>query len=337
MTMPPNLRDLGRDVNLDKHAEYLQTDEGYRKSCRRVINRLVRDMHKKVPVNIKAVIKAGSFGKGTALKDNSDIDLVVFLSDYHSVQDVKDKMKFLLDVFEEFLGRKGRCKIEGRTQFALKINFKCCRSSHEHKVDLLPACDVLEVGGKMTNARKRKVYEDMLRSDENLRRYFSASLVVLQRNFVVGRPAKLKSLIRLFKSWRISEFRIRSAKGNEKWPTSYVLELITIKKWEEAGCPRSFDLKRGFYSVLNALVEYNELQIVWYKHYSKDSLPSHSSPYVIDPANPFNNIYEQYNKWEEVADLAKSSLEWPLFEVLYKASEKSDSSQTDLNNWNNPS
>ncbi|KAL3868665.1 hypothetical protein ACJMK2_041443 [Sinanodonta woodiana] len=333
MTTLPNLCDLGPDYNLDKYVEDLQTDESYRKSCRSVINRLVRDMHKKVPEKVKAVIKGGSFGKGTALQDNSDIDLVVFLSNYSSVQDVKDNMKHLLDIFEKYLGRKSRCKIEGRTQFALKINFKCCHSSHEHKVDLLPACDVLGVDVKMTKARKWAVYDKMQGSDEDLRRYYSASLVILQRNFVVHRPAKLKSLIRLFKSWRISEFPIRSAEGDEKWPTSYVLELITIKKWEEAARPLSFDLKRGFYSVLNALVEHNELQIVWYKNYVKGSLPSHGKPYIIDPANPFNNIYQSYNKWEEVAALAKRTLEWSLFEELSKASDESSSSSTDLNNW----
>ncbi|KAK3577493.1 hypothetical protein CHS0354_026447 [Potamilus streckersoni] len=297
------LRSLGPNENLDIFdANNLQMNDSYRASCNAVIDRLVKFLQNNVPIKVKEVVKGGSLGKGTAIRDKSDIDLVLFLSDYHTVKSVKADMTQLLSTLENYLGRYGGCRVVGSTRFSIQVDVSC-HALHEHNVDILPACDIL--GGHGTAA----VYGEMARS-EDLRHYYSASLVKLQLNFVKVLPTKVMSLIRLVKHWRKSELPSDSGKG--RWPTSYILELIVIKKWEDAGRPERFDLKNLLHSFLQALVNYRDLKVVWYKNYDR-LYTHHSPPYVIDPANPFNNVMDRCDVWDDVARYARDTLKWPLF------------------------
>ncbi|KAL3868662.1 hypothetical protein ACJMK2_041440 [Sinanodonta woodiana] len=169
-----------------------------------------------------------------------------------------------------------------------------------------------------TMHRPSAVYDEMLKS-EDLRPYYSASLVKLQLKFVKVLPAKVMSLIRLVKHWRKSE--LPSGSGVGRWPTSYILELIVIRKWEDAGRPERFDLKRGLHSFLQALVNYRDLKVVWDQNYNR-LYTQHRPPYVIDPANPFNNVMDRCDVWDDVAQYARKTLKWSLFQGL-KSTETS--------------
>ncbi|KAL3868664.1 hypothetical protein ACJMK2_041442 [Sinanodonta woodiana] len=254
------LKTFGPYENLDIFdAQNLQMNDSYRASCNAVIDRLVKFLQNNVPIKVKEVVKGGSLGKGTAVRDKSDIDLVVFLSNYPTVRSVRADMHQLLATLEIYLRRYGGCNVLVPTPFSVQVNVSC-HASHEHSVDILPACDVLGMHGQSA------VYDEMFRS-EDLRPYYSASLVKLQLNFVKVLPAKMTSLIRLVKYWRKSE--LPSDSGNGRWPTSYILELIVIRKWEDAGRPERFDLKRGLHSFLQALVNYRDLKVVWYQNYNR--------------------------------------------------------------------
>ncbi|KAL3868663.1 hypothetical protein ACJMK2_041441 [Sinanodonta woodiana] len=300
------LKTLGPYENLDIFdAQNLQMNESYRASCNAVIDRLVKFLQNNVPIKVKEVVKGGSLGKGTAVRDKSDIDLVLFLSDYPTVKSVKADMSELIATLKKYLGQYGGCRIVGTTRFSVQVDVSC-HASHTHDVDILPACDVIGMHGPSA------VYDEMLKF-EDLRLNYSASLVKLQLNFVKVLPAKVMSLIRLVKHWRKSE--LPSGSGLGRWPTSYILELIVIRKWEDAGRPERFDLKRGLHSFLKALVNYCDLQVVWYQNYGRLYTP-HSPPYVIDPANPFNNVMDRCDVWDKVAEYARKALKWSLFQGL---------------------
>ena len=124
-----------------------------------------------------------------------------------------------------------------------------------------------------------KLYKEMISCTPEDWEYYSAHFVSLQVEFVKGQPPIVKDLIRLVKYWRktciedTGKTRLPSTciedTAKTKLPSSYPLELITIRCWEEAGKPESFDIRAGFKAVLQQLVEYSDINIRWYVNYKK--------------------------------------------------------------------
>lgn len=55
---------------------------------------------------------------------------------------------------------------------------------------------------------KNAIYVEMASSSPAAREYYSAALAPLQVDFVSGVPTKVKTLIRLIKYWRKTEFEV---------------------------------------------------------------------------------------------------------------------------------
>ena len=100
--------------------------------------------------------------------------------------------------------------------------------------------------------------------------YYSAALVLIQRDFVIERPALVKDLIRLVKYWRKTFLPKKSGK---RLPPSYLLELLTIHAWENANRPERFDVKIGFKAVMEALKNHQRLCVSWGNYYREDLIP----------------------------------------------------------------
>ena len=117
---------------------------------------------------------------------------------------------------------------------------------------------------------RERFYTNML-DDKSNWRYYSAALVLIQRDFVKERPALVKDLIRLVKYWRKTFLPKKSAK---RPPPSYLLELLTIHAWENANRPERFDVKIGFKAVIEALKNHQRLRVSWGDYYREDLIPS---------------------------------------------------------------
>ena len=116
---------------------------------------------------------------------------------------------------------------------------------------------------------RERFYSNMVLPDEKKNwRYYSAALVLFQRDFVIERPALVKSLIRLAKYWRKTFFPKNSAMP------SYLLELLTIHAWENANRPERFDIKIGFKAVMEVLINHQSLRVSWGDYYREDLIPS---------------------------------------------------------------
>ena len=102
--------------------------------------------------------------------------------------------------------------------------------------------------------------------DEENWEYYSAALVKLQVKFVDKQPANVKDLIRLVKYWRKTYI---PQIGHERLPPSYLLELLTIHAWEEAECPKKFNIKIGFKAVMELLKNHSNLRVSWDDNYPK--------------------------------------------------------------------
>lgn len=282
----------------------IEPDTAYNQSCKAVVDRLCQFMQNNFPDHLRPseVRKSGSLGKGTAVKGKSDADLVVFLANFRTMSNLRDNLKDILARMKVYLGTYGGCDVEDTTLHAVKVSVTC--HGHSHSVDILPSVDILRYNSK--NA----IYTEMASSSLPAREYFSAALAPLQIDFVSGVPTKVKTLIRLVKYWRKTEFE--ESTGLQRLPSSYPLELIVIGEWEDAGRPQNFNICKGFYHVLRAIVHYRSLKHAWTVNYNSNHV-SNDEYYVVDPANPFNNTMKACNCWDMVAEKARAFLQKPLF------------------------
>ncbi|NXI09701.1 OASL2 protein, partial [Irena cyanogastra] len=271
-------------------------------------------------IRVLKTVKGGSAGKGTALKNNSDADVVLFLSCLRSYEDQKKNRKFILDLimkrlkacreslqFNVCIGEP-RYKGPDSTPRSLSLTLSSKKSRESIDVDILPAYDAL---GQVTQDAppNAEVYVNLLRACSPPGE-FSPSFTELQKMFVKRCPAKLKNLLRLVKYWY--KELLTPQFPNEHLPPKYALELLTIYAWEEATSPCSFDMAQGFRTVLELLCRHRDICIYWEKYYSlqhreigahvKELLRS-PRPVILDPADP-TGILGQGKDWDLMARAA---------------------------------
>ncbi|XP_071805795.1 2'-5'-oligoadenylate synthase 3-like isoform X2 [Asterias amurensis] len=278
--------------------------EEFARECQSAISRVVRFVHSNCSLDIlefdvDKVVKGGSLGKGTMVKDLSDVDLVAFVNKPY-VQPIAEIGK---DAYKETI-----TGINFNIASTLELNpdvkdikhdeyvvkFEIDVGSRWIEVDLLPTTD---------NIKSHSSYEEMFRymlsKGHGTRQYCSPSLVHRQVQFVKEQPGNVKELIRLVKYWA-SRFLPKYLQK------SYPLELITIYLWEKAGRPeRRLNKAQGLRSVLEVLTNLEELCASWqYMHkdehitqaiIKKDNM---ERPIVLDPANPTFNVCYMY-QWKD--------------------------------------
>ncbi|NXM69378.1 OASL2 protein, partial [Serilophus lunatus] len=292
-------------------------------------------------IHVYKTVKGGSAGKGTALKNNSDADVVLFLSSLKSYQQQKQKRKAMLDLI---IGRLNACrenlqfnvdidepryKGPGNTPRSLSLTLISKETRESIEVDILPAYDALGQVKKDTPPNP-EVYVELLKACSGPGE-FSPCFTELQKLFVKHHPAKLKNFIRLVKYWYkeqaltcpfLSSPQCKLKYPEADLPPKYALELLTIYAWEEGtqSCD-SFDMARGFYTVLGLLCQHQDICIYWEKYYSLQhsqigahikKLLCRNRPVILDPADP-TGILGQGKDWGLMAQLADrccSSLPW---------------------------
>ncbi|NXO36559.1 OASL2 protein, partial [Locustella ochotensis] len=273
-------------------------------------------------IHVQKTVKGGSAGKGTALKKNSDADVVLFLSCFASYQDQKQNRKVILDLimkrlkvckeslqFDVYIGEPNYKGPDSMPR-SLSLTLSSKETGESIDVDILPAYDAL---GQVTQDAppNAEVYVRLLHAC-NHPGEFSPCFTELQKMFVKRYPAKLKNLLRLVKHWYKE---LNPQYPNAKLPPKYALELLTIYTWEEAtGSSNSFDTAQGFRTVLELLCRHREICIYWDKYYSlqhreigahvKKLLRSHR-PVILDPADP-TGILGQDKNWDLMAQAAAS-------------------------------
>jgi 2'-5'-oligoadenylate synthetase len=102
--------------------------------------------------------------------------------------------------------------------------------------------------------------------DEQTRSFCSAALAEVQLDFVRERPAKLKSLIRLVKHWCKSY--LPNSSDRQRMPNSYLIELVTIHSWEQAGKPDRFETAALFKAIMVAFCSHSQLNIAWNRYHN---------------------------------------------------------------------
>ncbi|NXF81257.1 OASL2 protein, partial [Sclerurus mexicanus] len=307
-------------------AEYLQPSTAFSMQVKQTV-RQICDFLKEdcfgTEIHVNKTVKGGSAGKGTALKNNSDADVVLFLSCLSSYQEQKLKRKDMLDLiiirlnacrenlcFNVYISEP-RYKGPDNTPRSLSLTLFSKETGESIDVDILPAYDAL---GQVTEDAppKPEVYMELLRACSHAGE-FSPCFTELQKKFVKRYPAKLKNLLRLVKHW-YKELKLKYPK--EDLPPKYALELLTIYAWEEGtGSSDSFVTAQGFRTVLELLLRYQDICIYWEKYYSlqHSEIGAHvkrllcsDRPVILDPADP-TGILGQGKNWGLMAQAAARS------------------------------
>lgn len=100
-------------------------------------------------------LQGGSAGKGTALQNKSDADVVLFLSCFSSYQHQKQELKHILDLIKESLDARKETlaftvrmsspsyKGPDNTRRSLSFTLRSEKTKESIEVDILPAYDAL--------------------------------------------------------------------------------------------------------------------------------------------------------------------------------------------------
>ncbi|XP_038076301.1 2'-5'-oligoadenylate synthase 2-like [Patiria miniata] len=314
--LQPHQLELWYNENIQRGTTQFDTN------CRLAVDTVVRYLHEVCSTNknlfdISEVIKGGSLGKGTMVKDLSDVDLVAFINPPHMTslgsidpQAYRDKLNAVFKELEAALRRTEDISVRINRSDAYLVNFsvevRSAAANHPRwvEVDLLPTAD--NISGITLDSLFRK----MLQMRGYDRGFYSASLVKFQRDFVKYQPVYVKELIRLVKYWAYTCLPQALRK-------SYPLELITIHRWEEAGRPSRFKKVQGLRDVLQTLTDLSRLRAYWVEHYD-EALAERwieklgcSNPIVLNPANPTTNVcwvYQRPDNREQIQDAAAESL-----------------------------
>lgn len=105
--------------------------------------------------------QGGSLGKGTAVKDHSDVDLLVVINNFRKIDDLREQLPKIISSFAEYLlaavrGETIRIKIIKQTLYTLQFQVCCVEDGDWFDVDFLPIIDVIS---KLYNEQKIKIIE----------------------------------------------------------------------------------------------------------------------------------------------------------------------------------
>ncbi|KAM9622326.1 2'-5'-oligoadenylate synthase 3 [Trichechus inunguis] len=312
--------------DLDKFiSEFLQPTREFldqvSKAVDTICSFLRENCFRNSPIKVLKVVKGGSSAKGTGLRGRSDADLVVFLSCFTQFTEQGNKRA---EIISEIRTQLEACQRE--LQF--KVKFEVSKWENPRVLsfsltslttpdqsvdfDVLPAFDAL---GQLGSGGRPspQVYVDLIHSYNNAGEY-STCFTELQRDFIISRPTKLKSLIRLVKHWYRQCNKMPKGKGS--LPPQHGLELLTVYAWEQGGQESQFNMAEGFRTVLELVSQYHQLCVYWTVNYDtedktiRDFLKRQLQkprPIILDPADPTGNLGHSA-RWDLLANEATACM-----------------------------
>uniref|UniRef100_A0A8C8W7I7 2'-5' oligoadenylate synthase n=1 Tax=Peromyscus maniculatus bairdii TaxID=230844 RepID=A0A8C8W7I7_PERMB len=323
---------------LNKFIEhFLQPDKDFLDQIKRAVHTICKFLKENCfqdqSTKVLKTVKGGSTAKGTALKSGSDADIVVFLSSLKSYDSQQNERSMLvreihrqLEDFQKTQELEVKFEIS-KWEFPRVLSFTLKSRSLNESVDfdVLPAYDAL---GQLRSGfpSRPEAYKELIElyKSSNLRGgEFSPCFTELQRNFIEPRPTKLKSLIRLIKHWYKQCQRKKRSKAS--LPPKYALELLTVYAWEQGSGMDEFDIAEGFRTVLDLVINYQQLCIFWTVNYNFENEPMRSflltqirktRPVILDPADPTGDVGGGDRWcWHLLAEEAKEWLSSLCFEL----------------------
>ncbi|XP_046328855.2 2'-5'-oligoadenylate synthase 3-like isoform X1 [Haliotis rufescens] len=282
----PILEGMERGQSLQQFIQYtVQPSSDDRRKCDHLVDRLTYFLQHHTRLSVNMVVRGGSLGKSTNVLGKSDVDLVVFVNNAKSLQDLATKMSILLNILQDALDSKwtefaGYLEYVNRSDRGLQYNLSCGDNDHVHDVDILPSFNILGAKSPL------EVFSEMKPMTDDERRLYAPCFSQKQVDFVKQTPIKVKNLIRLVKYWAKVEVNIEV-----KAVTSFFLELLVISHWMTNASPSDFVTKDWFREIMTQLTNLTSLRILWPEQYDAASFcVFRENPVVLDPTNPYINV-----------------------------------------------
>ncbi|KAL1768860.1 hypothetical protein HispidOSU_028751B [Sigmodon hispidus] len=308
--------------DLDKFiSEFLQPDRHFltqvKKAVDTICSFLKENCFRNSSIKVIKVVKGGSSAKGTALQGRSDADLVVFLSCFRQFSEQgSHRAEIISEIRSQLEACQQKQKFDVKFEISNRKNPRVLSFSLTSQTlldqsvdfDVLPAFDAL---GQLKSGSRPdpRVYANLIHSYSNAGE-FSTCFTELQRDFIISRPTKLKSLIRLVKHWY--QQCIKMVKGKGSLPPQHGLELLTVYAWEQGSQNPQFNMAEGFRTVLELIGQYRQLCIYWNVNYSAEDETignflrmqlQKPRPIILDPADPTGNLGRNA-RWDLLAQEA---------------------------------
>ncbi|XP_050015024.1 2'-5'-oligoadenylate synthase 3 isoform X1 [Alexandromys fortis] len=295
---------------------HLRPSPQFQQQVRQAIDTILRCLREKCEHKASRVSKGGSFGRGTDLRGDCDVELVIF---YKVLRDFKgqrsQQAEILCDIrtqlqswWQEPVHGLSLQFTEQNRPSALQLRLVSTDLNSWADISVVPAFDA--VGQLNSGDRPQpQVYSSLLSSGCQAGEH-AACFTELRRNFVNKRPVKLKNLMLLVKHWycQVASRDKGGEAAGAALPPAYALELLTIFAWEQ-GCGKpGFSMAEGLRTVLRLVQQYRSLCVYWIVNYSiqDPALRTHllsqlqkARPLILDPADPTWNVGQ--GSWELLA------------------------------------
>jgi len=225
-------------------------------------------------LNVVEVVKGGSVGKGTAITDCEDAELVFFVKGLPT----EGHQKWLPPLL-----RSVQSTLVENLPADMATSIDCTEDSVR-----------MSVKGTITvHLRFSPAFESYVKTVQALgalgpyaRKPFEPSFVKERTQFVAKQPGHVKVTMRLMKWWR----------DQQAWscaltrPSDFVLELIAIYASQQCGKVTQAQMIANCMSLLS---RFDQLRVVWSNYYDPSDVWSPlmlQKPLLMDPVNPFSNV-----------------------------------------------
>jgi len=231
-------------------------------------------VEEKTFLNIAEVVKGGSVGKGTAIQDCEDAELVFFVKGLP----VEGHNKWLAPLL-----RSVQSVLVENLPADMATDVECTEDSVRMSVKntitvQLRFSPVFETYAETVQA--------LGRLGPHARKPFEPSFVKERTQFVAKQPGHVKVTIRLMKWWR----------DQQTWscaltrPSDYVLELVAIYAAQQCGKVSQAQMIANCMSLLS---RFDHMRVVWSNFYDANDVWAplmKQKPLLMDPVNPFTNV-----------------------------------------------
>lgn len=220
-------------------------------------------------------------GKKTTLTNNSDIDIVLFINEEQPL------FKDVLDEFEDILDMTDSYNIHNIHKSKHSVQFK----AGEFVFDLLPAAN-FQPENPNDEVQQKIVLDRIKRGPPEAVYMYSSSLAPITVKFMERQDGFVNEMVRLAKYWYKSLYLENYISG-----AKMLIELVAVfVANKEIRTYNERSHLRCFSDIIRMLQSFDGLNIVFMDEYKmpEHQPPVKTSPRVLDPANPYNNLAENW-------------------------------------------
>ncbi|XP_064392079.1 uncharacterized protein LOC135339747 isoform X1 [Halichondria panicea] len=249
-------------------------------------------------IRVSEIVKAGSMGHGTIVPGSFDIDLVLYSHDVSGDTIITDGYDQHIRRLEAFISNRqvfgaGVITEPNITRYAVQFKYKSYID-----VDLLISPVWWSDYPNDPTMFFRFLRDSVPRYNLEVMHRFSVNASKWQVEFMRKKDQKVKVYIVRAKAWR-NRLLPKSRVGRRS-PSSFLISLLVLRAYENQQLSQTYGYRghneaRSTTEELKKLVRnHSRMDIYWEDYYKARDYPTlfpSSTPRLVDPANPANNVY----------------------------------------------